>query len=324
MILILSSADDQHAIDVMKHLEQIEAPYHLLDLSKFPQNISINMHFDGQYISHLQYLQRRSQVDLSGVGAVWWRRPQHFKLHDCIKDPEHRQFAYREMDEAFTGLWQNLDCFWINAPHLDQFASRKAYQLRIAQEIGFQIPETLITNNVAEAKQFIEHLGFNQTVYKPFGGTLQTWRETRVLKKEELDKIEHVQYAPLIFQEYIPASVDLRITVVGDQIFPASIDSQSTRYPQDCRMDIGNAQIKAVELPEALERRIRMLMKVLKLHYGAIDMRLTPEGDYVFLEINPAGQWLFVEYQTQQPIAEALACLLAQEDAFATLPLETI
>ena len=93
-------------------------------------------------------------------------------------------------------------------------------------------------------------------------------------------------------------------------IFPAAIHSQETAYKVDFRMEMNSARMEAVELPEDVIARLHNLMKRLGLVYGAIDMRLTPDGRYVFLEINPAGQWLFVEQQTGQPITKSLVRLL--------------
>jgi glutathione synthase/RimK-type ligase-like ATP-grasp enzyme len=80
-------------------------------------------------------------------------------------------------------------------------------------------------------------------------------------------------------------------------------------------MDMGNAKITPVELPDAVQERLRQYRRALGLQYGAVDMRLRADGRYVFLEINPAGQWLFIEEATKQPIAAALARLLVDNDA---------
>jgi glutathione synthase/RimK-type ligase-like ATP-grasp enzyme len=122
-----------------------------------------------------------------------------------------------------------------------------------------------------------------------------------------------VRYAPVIFQEYIEG-VDLRITVIGNSIFAAEIDAQETSYPVDMRMVIGEAHIRPVELPPKVQKKILELQRRLGLYYGAIDMRRTPQGDYVFFEVNPAGQWLFVEERTQLPISQAIADYLAEMD----------
>jgi glutathione synthase/RimK-type ligase-like ATP-grasp enzyme len=115
----------------------------------------------------------------------------------------------------------------------------------------------------------------------------------------------------VIFQEYVPADVDLRITVVGKRVFAAAIHSQETDYPTDFRMSLGQAEVEAVELPREVEERLLALIDRLGLAYGAVDMRRTPEGEHVFLEVNTAGEFLFVEERTGQPIARALAELLA-------------
>ena len=105
---------------------------------------------------------------------------------------------------------------------------------------------------------------------------------------------------------------------VGEQIFAAAIHSQETEYPLDFRLalDTTGVRMSAVELPSGVEDALRRLLKAAGLRYGAIDMRMTPDGDYVFLEINPAGQWRFVEEVTGQPITDAMAVMLTDLDAY--------
>lgn len=98
------------------------------------------------------------------------------------------------------------------------------------------------------------------------------------------------------------------------QFFAAAIHSQDTSYKVDFRMDIGAARIEPVQLPTDLQTGLLTLMKQLGLVYGAIDLRRRPYGGHVFLEVNPAGQWLFLERAKGQPIAEALAQRMREED----------
>lgn len=312
MILIVSKPEDIHAKAVLDELARCGATAQILDLSRFPTQLQLSLGYGPTAGVDFRLESPSGEcLDFSSVKAVWWRRPQHFELPERIADPAHRQFAYSESHAAFAGLWNSLDAFWINPLNNDAAAHHKVFQLTVAQELGFTIPQTLVTNHPAEARQFIAARGAEHTVYKAFSATERDWRETRVLRPEELALLDNVRYAPVIFQEYIPAEVDLRITMVGDQIFPAAIYSQETDYKVDFRMHIHSAKIEPVTLPENIECLLHELMQRLGLVYGAIDMRLTPEGRYVFLEINPAGQWLFVEQETGQPIARALAELLA-------------
>ena len=143
----------------------------------------------------------------------------------------------------------------------------------------------------------------NPVVWRGFGGrsAMQTgWVPQPKATKERTQ-----------LQEYVEADADLRITVVGDVLYAAAIDSRETDYPIDFRMSLGQADVRPVELPDNVIRVLRSFMSRLGLVYGAIDMRRTPSGEYVFLEINTAGEFLFVEDRTGQPITRAVASLLA-------------
>jgi hypothetical protein len=314
VILVISHHRDEHAQAVMIELSRRKAATQLLDLARFPLHLCLSMHYDGTGGSRFFFGCDDDGLDLSDCGAVWWRRPQQPSVAGAVGRPAHQNFALSESQEALSGLWQSVDAFWINEPARDVIASRKAYQLKLAAQLGFEIPRTLVSNCKEAAREFVEELGVGKVIYKAFSATEQDWRETRLLRQEELDKIENVKYAPVIFQSYIEADVDLRITVVGDRIFPAAIHSQDTSYKVDFRMDIGAARIESATLPADVETKLLALMRRLGLVYGAVDMRRRPDGSHVFLEVNPAGQWLFIERHTGQKITDALATLLLQND----------
>jgi hypothetical protein len=315
MILVVSAPSDWHARELMSRLTARGGNAVLLDLSEFPSRSAVTIDFLPDSRHGVARLMGESRtVSFEDCHVIWWRRPQPFVLDSEVTDVQGRSFALSEAYAAFSGLWLTLDAFWINHPTRDDEAARKVYQLKVARQVGLRIPETCITNSAEDAHRFIERHGPTRTVYKAFSGSEQTWRETRLLKPEEMAHLAKVQYAPVIFQEYIPAGIDLRITVVGERFFPAAIYSQETEYKVDFRMTMQSARFEALELPREVETQLRGLMNRLGLVYGAIDMRRTPEGEYIFLEINPSGQWLFVEERTGQPITEAMAELMLAHD----------
>ncbi len=318
MILVISHHRDEHAQSVMVELSRRGAATRLLDLARFPLQLCLSMQYDGVGASDFSFGCDEAGLHLRDCGAIWWRRPQMPTVEGAVGRPAHQNFALSESHEALYGLWQSVNAFWVNEPARDMVANRKAYQLKVAGELGFEIPQTLISNCPQTVRDFVSRLGVGKVIYKAFSATEQDWRETRILHEAELDKLDNVKYAPVIFQSYIEADVDLRITVVGDKIFPAAIHSQDTSYKVDFRMDIGAAKIEAATLPKDVEVKILALMRRLGLVYGAIDMRRRPDGSHVFLEINPAGQWLFIERQTGQKITEALADRLLKADAVAS------
>lgn len=245
-------------------------------------------------------------VDLAQAGVVWWRRVRPFEIDRAIAQEQRRSFGFSETAQAIYGVLDALACPWMN-PHLaDEAAHRKPYQWSIARELGLKLPRTLVTTQARAAREFIQRVGVRRVVFKAFLASIEEWRETRLVEEQDVDRLDLVRYAPVIFQEYVPG-VDLRITLVGEKIFAAEIDARHTSYPLDMRMVVGEGVVSAVELPVALRERLLALQRRLGLRYGAIDMRRTDDGEYVFLEVNPAGQWLFVERRTGLPISRALA-----------------
>jgi glutathione synthase/RimK-type ligase-like ATP-grasp enzyme len=312
LILIISSERDEHAGAVASELIRLGVEQHLLDLAQFPENIGLILRYDGEALPAAMLRGLNGiDIDLANVRAVWYRRPQPFVLSPGLSRPSHRQFAYNESHEAIAGLWQMLDVFWMNHPTRDEVAARKAYQLSVARSCGLEIPPTLISNDPSEVRRFLAERGSKDTIYKAFSATQQEWRETRLVRDEELAVLDQVRHAPVIFQEYVPARFDVRVTVVGDRIFAAAIHSQDTQYLVDFRIDMNRAKVEPHDLPTDVATRLAEFMQRLGLVYGAIDMRLTPDGRYVFLEVNPAGQWLFIEGRTGQRISAAVAETLA-------------
>jgi glutathione synthase/RimK-type ligase-like ATP-grasp enzyme len=303
-VLIVSEAGDVHAQAVMHALAAQGASAELLDLSEYPTLLALSIAFDGG--GRRLELRRGGGgvLDLDTVRAVWWRRPQPF-CPPAGMDEARRRFAISEAATAFQGLYQALDAFWINEPARDAVASHKPYQLALAQEIGLEIPLTLMTSDVSQARAFWrKHEG--EVIYKQFIASTDAWRATQRLSPEDEAHAESIAYAPVIFQKHVPAVADVRVTVVGREYYAAATDVREADYPQDVRMNL-DAVYEAHDLAPEIAVKVGELMDRLGLVYGAIDMRLTPDGRYVFLEINPAGQFLYIERATGQPIAAALA-----------------
>ena len=312
MVAILSHADDVHAQAVVAELDRLGAESAIVDLGAFPSRSRLRAEYgpgrparftlDGGGAGG-------AALDLGACRSVWWRRPQPFGL-DGVAGGVDARFAYNECAEAFDGLWHALDATWINPPLLDEAAHKKTYQLKVAADVGLDLPRTLVTNDPDAARAFAASLGRGGAVYKPFSATAEAWRETRVVGPEELARLDRVRHAPVIFQEYVPG-VDLRVTVVGERVFPAAIDARGSSYPTDFRMAMDEVVVRPTTLPEPVERGLLVLMRRLGLVYGAADFRRTDDDRHVFLEVNPAGQWLFVEVETGQLIARAIAETLA-------------
>lgn len=311
MILIVSYPDEDHTLAVMPHLVARRQRFSLLDLASLPAQASLTAQWSMTSPTTFRYSTDSREIDLSEIHVGWWRRVRPHCVSPQLRDSRWQAFAQNETSQAVQGVLDSLDCPWINPRHADESAHRKPYQLTLARQLGISVPETLVTNDPLEAKRFLERLSPRKVVCKAFIALMESWRETRLVTSRDCDQLEDVRYAPVIFQEFIDG-VDLRVIVVGERFFTVRIDARQTSYPVDMRMVIGEARTAPVDLPQPVCDQILRLMKALGLTYGAIDMKLTDEGKYVFLEVNPAGQWLFVERLTGLPISEAMADLLAE------------
>ncbi|HZZ86560.1 MAG TPA: alpha-L-glutamate ligase [Anaeromyxobacteraceae bacterium] len=309
MILAVCSPSDPHARAVLGALRRLGREVVPCDLSRFPRRAALALGYDGSTSRLRLGLGDRTEVELERVRAVWWYCPPPF-APDPALSPEHREFAEAQCREAFGGLAGLLPAAWVNHPRAAEAAGLKTFQLSAAAAAGFEVPRTLVTNDPRAARAFVEELGGpGRAVHKSLRGTRRVWRETRLVDRAELRALSRVRYAPVILQEYVPGE-DLRVTVVGPRIFTAAIDASASAYPLDWRQDLAGSRLAPASLPAGVAGAVRRLMRRLGLAYGAFDLRRTPEGRCLFLEVNPSGRWLFAEQRAGLPISAALADLL--------------
>ena len=320
-VVIFSEPNDVHAQSVMRELARLgESDARILNFNDIPQRITIDMALSNSHGSGFALtFADGDRLQLETVKSYWWRRPQAYQLPPGL-EPAAYHFALTEISTAIQGMWQSTEALWVNDIVRDAAASHKPWQLEVARRIGLSIPDTLITTDPDNVRAFREARG-GEVVFKPFLQTFHAWRETRRLKDEDMAMIDNVKLAPVIFQSLVPGVADLRVTVIGSEIFAAAVDLEKMEYKLDVRLN--QQAYEAHDLPPAVGEKLLLLMRRLGLEYGAIDLRLTPDGDYVFFEVNPAGQFLFVEYACGLPISAALAAHLARgRRGAATEPVE--
>jgi hypothetical protein len=311
VILIVSFVDNEHVEEVRQYLHRAHV---VVDAAWFPTRMTlVATAHDGQSDLRL-CLPSGDDVDLATVGAVWYRRIRPYELHPDLADETSRLFAWSECQEAMLGVWYSMSCFWMNPPLGDEVALRKIHQLRLAQSVGLTVPETLVTNDPGEAAAFVERCGGERVIRKAFRNIAEAPRQTALVGDTELQMLGSVRFAPVIFQNFVPAVADLRVTVVDGDVFAAEIRSEA-EHQVDYRLGLATATVRECTLPDTVTDKLHRLMRELNVAFGAIDFRLTPEGDYVFLEINPAGEYLFISRRTGLPIPAAIAAALSRHDA---------
>jgi glutathione synthase/RimK-type ligase-like ATP-grasp enzyme len=210
---------------------------------------------------------------------------------------------------GFLALAERQALF-VNHPWRDEVAGLKTFQLAAAERAGLPLPRTLVTSDPALAREFLRGCGRAGAIHKAVHATVADWRRTSRVTRGDRARLDDIRHAPVILQQRIPG-VDVRVTMVGDELFAAEIDARRSSSPDDYRGFEKECRIAPCALPAGMVRGLRALVRDLGLQYGAADLRRRADGAWFFLELNPAGQWLFVEERTAQPISEAIAGLLA-------------
>lgn len=257
------------------------------------------------------------------IQSIWYRRPRIF--HTDLKDEKQRQYAENELMQFLEGLWLTKpDVLWMNPVRMLEPARKKILQLHLAARLKFLIPPFVVTNNPDTVRQFYrKHDGsivfkaINQQVLVKYGNHLRHSAKTTLITDALLDKIELIRKCPAIFQVLVPKVAEIRLTVVGNQLFPVRIEPPTNRQKDsvDWRgqlsVDEDASRFSLIDFPNDLAQRCLALMKELGLVYGAFDFAVDAEGRCWFLELNANGQWYWIQKFTGLPIAKAIADFLA-------------
>ncbi|MCP3675078.1 MAG: hypothetical protein GY829_11505 [Gammaproteobacteria bacterium] len=309
VILIIAPTDDFHAIVVAKRIESM-SPYKAIiwDSGTFPLATKIS-YYNTNASSDFKIIFDNSNINLSDIISIWWRRPHPFKLSEFIQSDAIRSFCKNESEMFVLGSIAGMNIPIINDPLQQATACRKPYQISSAVRAKLDIPDTLMTNDSVEATVFYEKHK-DECIYKPFDSPPWRIAETRRMKKEYLSNLKSLVYSPIILQQEIKNGRNIRINVFDKKIFASEILPDKTLYKGiDWRL-APNYECIEHKLPEELEKKIIIFMKIIKLRYGCFDFILHEKRGYVFLEVNPAGQFLFVEIDNNQGLSSAMAEIL--------------
>jgi glutathione synthase/RimK-type ligase-like ATP-grasp enzyme len=249
----------------------------------------------------------QGSFDPAEVRAIWWRRPEPVEKWPLRADA--RDLGLAEWSAALAGVVRVSGGFWVNDPGSEEIARRKLVQLEVARQVGLPVPRTLVTNDLARARDFVRSCRTG-AIAKSLASTLEGGYTRRVTPRDAA-LAERLRAGPAILQERV-SGLDLRVTIVGRQVFAMSMDARAGD-PDDVRLDWEkvSATARPAQLPPELRRRLVALLRALGLRYGAVDLRRRRGGGYAFLEVNPGGQWMHAEAATGHPIGATLARLLA-------------
>ncbi|WP_299456213.1 MvdC family ATP-grasp ribosomal peptide maturase [uncultured Microscilla sp.] len=318
-ILLLTHSGDFFTIDrVQQALEAIGTHPIRINTDLYPEEIKVNFHLEaGTPKVFIETPQ--GTIDTDEVEGVWMRRIWKPRLDKEIQG-DFRNICLGESQTVLRNSLLLLDhAIWLDPLEHISRAANKLYQLKLAVKHGLQVPATLITNEAAQALSFYKNKQdiitkmHDQTDYGMGRSAMQM--NTYKVTPEHVEEFESLQYCPMTFQKEIKKACELRVVYVGGEFFTGAIDtSQSAQGGTDWRRsEINEAEWTHFSLPADVRAKLVSFMDELHLSFGALDLIHTPNDEYVFLEVNPLGEWGMLERDLDLPISKAIANTLYKQ-----------
>lgn len=313
-VLVVAEQLDPTADLVVQALNERRVSVVRFDLAEFPQSVTLAAEHRAQSPGWTGELVRGERaVQLQEVRAVYYRRPGLPAISPKV-DEIYREWA---VSQALVGMVQvltSLPVVWMHHPDVYRASAHKPGQLVAATTAGLRVPRSFIGNDLAAARSWGEDIG-GSLACKPIAaaslrlpGSPPTMIPTRRIEVSDLD--ESLELTAHYLQEWVPKDYEVRLTVVGQQFFPVAIHAKSDKAKADWRSDYDALEYEPVKIPEHVATAVLRFMDAYRLNYGAFDFGVRPDGQWIFYECNPAGQWQFIAKATGLPIAEAHASLL--------------
>ncbi|KIV58389.1 hypothetical protein AM501_28630 [Aneurinibacillus migulanus] len=242
-------------------------------------------------------------LNSSQISAVYYRKPELPDLSEY--EEKFRYLMQREIMAIVEGLVETVGDVALTRPSILRRADNKILQLQLAKKIGFSLPTSVITNSVSSVQQLINK---TKAVVKPLSyGRIMDIKAKRlgIIQTNLVDpaaNFESLELSPAYFQYYIQKDMEIRATIVGREVFAVQINSSD---PIDWRKQDAIIEYKPIQMPKEIVQKCFELMDELQLSFGAFDF-IVHNGEYIFLEINANGQWLWLEEATKLNISWAI------------------
>lgn len=297
-ILIIGSAEDVHALHLKNVLTEMGVTVDYLNTRLFPSQLRISFQVETQ--AGWLLLPDGRELAFQDIKSVFWRTFYGVGV-PSLGNSYQETVAVNDSMSTLRSLMQACPAKWVNSWQAYEFHKEKPLQLRKAKQIGVTIPATLITNDPNKVTEFAQ--SFEKLIFKPvYGGAHTQFLTDELLEPKRMSLA--LRISPVTLQEYIPGT-NIRSYVVGDSVYSAEIRSGSLDFREDSK-----AELIPVEVPESVKEQALAITKAFMLEWTAIDWRLKPTGEYVFLEANFSPMFIHFERQTGFPITQKLVKLL--------------
>ncbi len=299
-ILIFGGLDDLHACHMLDSLRAQGHDVEILDSRWFPTSLGIT--YDPATNQGAFHLPTGRRLSFADIRAVYWRCYNNVHTPD-LADPEQAYIAANDARGLFESVLLRLRARWVNGFHAYQLHQTKPVQLAMVAALGVAIPATVLSNDAESVRAFAA--SHPRCIFKPVQGGAHTRPLTPAHLTEE--NLQNLACAPVTLQEEVPGT-NIRVFVAGERVLACEVRTEALDFRDDTE-----AVIQRHALPDPIAEQSLRVARTLDLLWTGIDYRLTPEGQYIFLEANPSPMFLGFESRCGLPLTESLAALLTAD-----------
>lgn len=329
MILIITNKEDIHPTPVIKHFERMAHPFFRLNTESLLSDYEFEWTCDTDCGDDFRIKNLKNGLETFGhdIQAVWERRPlipTELRLNSRYEINQHN---LKEAHGFLSFLLYYLgDRFSLGHHLYDRSSASKMLQLKIARELGIKTPDTCFSNNKPSIVQFCKK---HPLICLKSIDNDNIWFEdelkehvlySQAVNADEIMALSEEAFSQTVsyLQNYIEKAFELRVTVVCSEIFACKIESQSMDRQHgliDWRQGLDyNMKHSRYELPSDINDFCKAFLRKLNINFGCFDFIVTPLGNYIFLECNSNGQWLWIEQETGMEISKSIAETLIRYD----------
>ncbi|HBK99724.1 MAG TPA: hypothetical protein DD001_21590 [Microcoleaceae bacterium UBA10368] len=297
--LILGNPKDVHVIHLTKGLKEANSTVVHLNTRLLP--IQVKASWESETEKSYLVLADGYKLNIESIHSIFLRRISDPYI-PALGNPRKEQIALDDSTTTLRVILKSSPAFWVNPWDISyRIHEEKPLQLSNAKKLGIKVPATLTTNDPEQVIKFAESK--KRVIFKPVcGGAWTQFITDFHLEHKRLSLA--LKMSPVTFQEYIPGT-NIRTYVIDESVYSAEVKSDSVDFRQD-----KTSQLIPVNLPEHIRQQSLDIAKNFGLLWTAIDWRLDPTGEYVFLEANSNPLFLYFERQTGFPVTQELVKLL--------------
>lgn len=280
VLIITSSVDETASYIINKYGKQID--FFRIDVDKFSEyNICIKN--EGWIIS-----KEDRYITSKDIYSIYYRKPMLPDLR--VYDPQYHLMIQRDIIAVINGLADSFSGKVLTKPSVLRKTENKIFQLLYASKNGWNIPQSYIGNSSDNCIKYENELSIIKpiTTGKTYGKNGWEFYQTNVFKGIE----KEISLTPVYLQDYIAKQYEVRVSIVGKYVYAVRID---TKNKIDWRADYQNHKYTQIDCPDDIIKKCYQLMEDFELTFGAFDFIVTPKDEWIFLEVNPNGQWLWLE-----------------------------